>query len=202
MILRDNKTDFKSYRENSQEFRNSPRHCPLCHRLLTHNGSYLRKIVLAVLGPGVMLPIYRYRCRSCDLNITVLPGFLVPYRHYLKVTMVETVRLYLYEVLSMAKVLLHMPGMMSRPDVSQHSDRIYAFDPRTVGNWVKMCLKSLGMFREHLLGVALEHLHGDEAPDVIYLRNRQVYGQLYELCYFRFLAGLDTGPSETLACLF
>lgn len=202
MILRDKKTDFKSYREEPESFRNRPRHCPRCGRLLAHNGSYLRKIVLAVLGPGVMLPIYRYRCRSCDLNITVLPGFLVPYRHYLKVTMVEAVRLYLHEILSMAKVLQRMPGMVSLQEVSPHSDRIYAFDPRTVGNWVKLALKSLGMLREHLLGMALEHLHGDEAPDTIYRRSRQVYGRLYELCYFRSLAGLDAGHSETLAHLF
>jgi len=158
--------------------------------------------VLAVLGLSVMLPIYRYRCKRCNLNITVLPGFLVPYRHYLKATMVEAVRLYLYKVLSMAKVLLWMPDMVSEQKDSSYGKYIYAFDPRTVGNWVKMALKSLAVAGEHLLGVALDHLHGDETPDSIYLRNRQVYGRLYELCYFRKLARLDTGPSETLAHLF
>jgi len=202
LILLDKKTDFKSYKEEPESFRNRPRHCPLCHRPLAHNGSYLRKIVLAVVGLSVMLPIYRYRCKKCNLNITVLPGFLVPYRHYLRMTMVEAVRLYLYEVLSMTKVLQRMPGMVSLQEVSPYSEKIYAFDPRTVGNWVKMALKGLRSAGEHLLGISLEHLHGDEAPDTIYLRDRQVYGRLYELCYFRNLAGLDTGPSETLAHLF
>lgn len=174
----------------------------MCGRRLVHNGSYLRKIVLAVIGPGVILPIYRYRCRSCDLNITVLPGFLVPYRHYLRMTMVEAVRLYLYEILSMTKVLQRMPDMVSVQEISPYNEKIYAFDPRTVGNWVKMALKSLAVAGEHLLGTALDHLYGDEAPDTIYLRDRRVYGRLYELCYFRNLTGLDTGPSETLAYLF
>jgi hypothetical protein len=71
--------------------------CPSCnciaHGNLHRNGYYWRYGINEDVG--LCLPICRWRCLACKVNISILPDFLIPYFQHTLHTIVERVRSYL-----------------------------------------------------------------------------------------------------------
>jgi transposase-like protein len=99
-----------------------PDRCPHCHVLdvLIGHGFYLRK----ALGQTqvYMLRIKRWYCKACRRTVSLLPGFLLRFRHYhLKV--IQSV------------VVTRFEDAASWTQVAQHCAVDGAPSSRTIGRW-------------------------------------------------------------------
>lgn len=80
MIIPVHIPDLKSYRENPAQVLDRPRTCSHCGRFLVRHGT--RSRWLYTVAEQIRLLLYRLRCKSCRITVTLLPDVLLPRHRY------------------------------------------------------------------------------------------------------------------------
>ncbi len=106
--------------------------CPDCHCIAqgnVHRNGYYWRYGIDEADQAVHIPICRFRCLACGVNISILPDFLIPYYQHTLHTIVERVHL----------LLRGKKAIGSRQQLAQHTKRFYE-----ILHWTHSFLMDLG----------------------------------------------------------
>jgi hypothetical protein len=129
ILLHNFKIDLLSY---SQKAKNNEfpvlTQCPSCnkHHCLKKHGFYLRYAINAPLTEKI--PICRYKCYSCQITISILPSFLIPY--------------FQHSVLFVASTIYHKLLKKKSPHISRQLVTFYLKRFNSQLAWISSCLLS------------------------------------------------------------
>lgn len=117
-----------------------PDQCPECgsESCFWKNGFYMRQAREGEIVATVKVP--RFKCRVCQLVVSVLLGFLIPYRRYSSKTVADAIREYLQEFTTYRKAASEVSA--DRHELPQPSpSRVFEW----VDDFTRHCWDTIGM---------------------------------------------------------